>query len=164
MTLRPTPTSRIPDWLWTATTAGSLTAVVGYLGWAVGVPWLFASLGPTIFLQVQRPADGTGRFYNTIVGHGAAVVAAAAAVLLCGAAPLPPGSLAAARVNASIAALVFTALLQRAARAQHPPAAATALLVSLGHIALQWGDLGALAAGVVVTAVLGEGLRRLRAG
>jgi hypothetical protein len=160
----PTPTSRISGWLWAAAAVAALTSAAGYLGLAIGTPWLFASLGPTIFLHALRPADETGRFYNTVAGHGMAAAAGWAALLVFGGSDLPAGSLSGERVGASVAALAATVLLQLATRAPHPPAAATTLLVTLGQLAPAWRDLAGLAAGVLLVAALGEAMRRLRAG
>ena len=43
--------------LYDALASGATMAVIGLLGMAAGQPWLFPSLGPTIFLQAGRPDD-----------------------------------------------------------------------------------------------------------
>ncbi|BBI65543.1 hypothetical protein HSBAA_PA_1460 (plasmid) [Vreelandella sulfidaeris] len=34
-----------------------------------GQPWLFPSLGPSIFLHVHKPNLESARLYNTVMGH-----------------------------------------------------------------------------------------------
>jgi len=68
------------------------------------------------------------------------------------------------RVWASGLAIVLTMLGIALARASHPPAAATTLLISLGGFRPTVHDALTIAAGVLVVAVVGEALRRLRLG
>ena len=62
---------------------------------------------------------------------------------------------------ASVIALGLTLLLLTALRANHPPAGATTLLVSLGAIRTL-GDVSQVMSGVVLLAAMGEILRRAR--
>ena len=68
------------------------------------------------------------------------------------------------RVWASVIAMALTLLAQIPLRASHPPAASTALLISLGGFSLDRRSLGILTAGILLTALTGEALRRLRYG
>ena len=65
------------------------------------------------------------------------------------------------RVVAAAIAIALTILLSALARANHPPAAATTLLVALGAAATAEKALN-LFAGVVLIAIAGELLRRVR--
>ncbi|MBI3803108.1 MAG: HPP family protein [Nitrospirae bacterium] len=49
-------------------------------------------------------------------------------------------------------------------RASHPPAAATTLLVALGGFKVSLHTLTVVVSGVLIVALVGEGLRRLRLG
>ena len=156
----------IPEWIWAPLSAMLLTAVVGATGYWAGLPWLFPSLGPTIFLQVHKPGQSSAKLYNVVVGHAAGIVAAIVGVLILGAGSAPPvlssNELSWPRIWASVIAMGATLLIQVPLKASHPPAAATALLVSLGGFSLAWRDMGVLTAGILIVALLGEGLRRLR--
>ncbi len=160
--------SRLPEWLWAPLSAAALSLVVGGTGMWAHLPWLFPSLGPTIFLQVHRPGLESARPYHVVVGHAVGVAAAIAGVLLAGAGDAPSvlsaDVLTWPRVWASVIAMGGTLLLQVPLRAPHPPAAATALLISLGGFKVAPKDLGVLAAGILIVAALGEALRSLRAG
>jgi hypothetical protein len=139
--------------------------VIAVASLLVGRPFLFPSLGPTAALVAAEPANPAARGWNTLVGHAGGLLAGMLAVLLCGAfnAPtlftdhvLDPG-----RAAASVLAVVLTIFLGMASRASHPPAAATTLLVTLGGIRTG-NDVLQLAVGVVLIALLGEGIRRVR--
>jgi hypothetical protein len=89
-----------------------------------------------------------------------------AAVWLLGASDAPAvlssHELAPVRAWAAILSAVFTMLGLSLARASHPPAAATMLLVALGGFSPSWKGAGTIAAGVLILATLGEGARYLR--
>jgi CBS-domain-containing membrane protein len=67
-----------------------------------------------------------------------------------------------ARVWASAMAVAMTALLQPSLRAYHPPAAATALLITLGAYHLTWKNSLSMMGGVVIIALMGEWFQRIR--
>src|SRR3954447_11712584 len=79
----------VPDLIWGPLTVGGLLLAVGLLGLAAGQPWLFPSLGPTAFLQAEKPGQASSRFYNTVVGHLVGLGAGMAAVSLLGASSAP---------------------------------------------------------------------------
>ena len=155
----------IPDLLWAPLAGGLLMPPPGLLGLAAGNLWLFPSLGPTAFLQVTAPLQANARFYNTLVGHLIGVAAAVGAVLLLGADGEPSvfvqKELFPLRVWASALAVALTLLFQLLLRAEHPPAAATTLLISLGGFG-PGKDLAFLLVGVLIIAFTGELLRRAR--
>jgi hypothetical protein len=160
-----TSVASVPDALWGPVAAASLILAVGAFGVVAGSPWLVPSLGPSAVLIALTPVHPTARPWNTIVGHLVGLLAGAAAVSVFGAwaAPTVTGDhvLVASRVLAATLAIALTLAGGSIARASHPPAAATTLLVALGGIATL--DQGfALLAGVVALAVLGEGFRRVR--
>lgn len=47
----------------------------GVLGMWAHQPWLFPSLGPTIFLQTVTPNESAARPWNTVRGHGVGIAA-----------------------------------------------------------------------------------------
>ncbi len=158
----------LPHAVWAPVAAGALMLLAGGLGLVVGQPWLFPSLGPTAFLQVEAPDQPASRIYNTVVGHAIGIMAGVAAVLVLHAGQAPAlfatHHLVPVRVWASGLAIVLTMLGIALARASHPPAAATTLLISLGGFRPTVHDALTIAAGVLVVAVVGEALRRLRLG
>jgi hypothetical protein len=155
----------IPDLAWAPTMAGVLLLVVGLGGLLVGRPWLLPSLGPTAVLQVENAAHPTARIWNVIVGHVGGLLAGFVAVLLVRAANAPAvladHVLVPERVAAAVLAIVLTVLLGGLLRASHPPAAATTLLVALGSIRTL-PDALSLVGGVLVLALVGEAVRRVR--
>ena len=142
--------------------------IIGALGLWAGQAWLFPSLGPTIFLQAVTPQEAAARPWNTLVGHAIGVVAGFAAVFLLGAEHAPSvlstDVLSASRVAATAFAVGATVALQLAAGAQHPPAAATTMLITLGGLKPDPHTVLVIAVGVVLVAALGEGARRLYSG
>lgn len=157
---------RLPHAVWAPLAAGALMLLAGGLGLIVGQPWLFPSLGPTAFLQVETPDQPASRFYNTVVGHAVGIVAGFLAVLALRAGQAPPlfatHQLVPVRVWASVLAIVLSMLGIALLRATHPPAAATTLLISLGGFRPTAHDALTIAAGVLIVAVAGEALRRFR--
>jgi hypothetical protein len=158
--------ARIPDAVWSPVVVAVLCAAAGLIGLAVGQPWLFASLGPTAFLQAHQARSRASGFYNTVVGHTVGIAVGYAMVALFSLGPatavFATYDLTASRVWASVLAVGLTMLIQIPLKAYHPPAAATTLLITLGAFRRQWSDVIALFAGVLIVAVLGEGFRRLR--
>jgi len=156
----------MPEWLWAPVTAAVLTATVGVTGAWVGLPWLFPSLGPTVFLQVHTPQLASARPWNVVAGHFAGIAGAAAGVLLTGAGSAPSvlsdDILTWPRVWASVIAMALTIAIQVPLKASHPPAAATALLIALGGFRLAPRDMMILLLGVLLIAALGEAARRFR--
>jgi hypothetical protein len=138
--------------------------IVGALGLWAGQPWLFPSLGPTIFLGAVSPNEPGARLWNTLVGHGIGVAAGFAALFLFGAQDAPPAlsaeALSAGRAAATALAVGATVALQLLANAQHPPAAATTMLITLGGLKPGWNTVFAIAVGVGLVAAFAEGARR----
>lgn len=152
--------------LWGALATGGILLVVGLLGLVADQPWLFPSLGPTAFLQVQTPYRPASSFYNTVVGHSVGLAAGFFAVLVLGAGDassvMATHHLTAVRMWAAVLAMTLTMLVSLLLKAPHPPAAATTLLVALGGFAPTVNAALTVEAGVLIVAVIGEGLRRVR--
>ncbi|QEH34790.1 HPP family protein [Aquisphaera giovannonii] len=156
----------LPDPIWAPLAVGGLLLAVGLIGLAAGQPWLFPSLGPTAFLQAEEPGKPGSRFYNTVAGHLIGFAAGALAVWVLGASGAPSvladKELTGIRVGAAAISGVLTMLGLTLLRASHPPAAATMLLVALGGFEPSWRSAAIVGAGVVILAVLGEGVRYVR--
>ncbi len=158
----------VPDVIWAPLAVGGLIGAAGLFGLAVGQPWLFPSLGPTAFLQAETPEQPASSFRSTVLGHAVGLAAGFAAVYLFGQADAPSvmatEHLTLARVGASVVAVALTMLGGTVLKASHPPAAATTLLVALGGLKATASGAAAVAAGVLIIAALGEGVRRVRLG
>ncbi len=157
--------ARVPANVWGPLVAGFLVGLAGAIGLLAGKPWLFPSLGPTAYLQSERPDLPSSRLYNVLVGHLVGLGAGFLAVAVLGAwdAPvvLTTHRLSPARVGAAALAIALTLLASALIRSSHPPAAATTLLVALGAFRTA-SDALTVAAGVLIVGVVGEGFRRLR--
>jgi hypothetical protein len=136
---------------------------IGLLGLWFRQPWLFPSLGPTIFLQAVTPDAPGARLWNTLAGHAIGVAAGFGALFLFAGqnapTPLTSDVLAVSRIAATVLAVGATVGVQLAVSAQHPPAAATTMLITLGGLKPDVQTVWAIAVGVMLVAVLGEGAR-----
>lgn len=154
------------DSVWVPSVSFALLLAAGAIGLATRQPWLFPALGPTAVLVAATPGHTTTRFHSIVVGHVTAFACAWLALILLGAgdsATLIGGhAMPVARVWASALAVGAMALIQLSLRAYHPPAAATALLVTAGIYRNDRVTALSLLGGVVVVALLGEWLQRLR--
>jgi len=146
---------------------GGLLLAVGAIGWAIGRPLLFASLGPTAYEQIEQANRPSARPYNIIVGHYLALGAGflslyavnawkAAEISGAGGLPLP-------RLWASVIAVLMTVLGTLLFRASQPAALSTSLLVTTGAFQGPQGAAAILIA-VALIAVIGEPVRRIRKG
>ncbi len=115
---------------------GLLVLVPGLAAWLLGQPLIFPSLGPSAFVLVLD--ENEDRVRRVIGGHLIGVVSGwiayqALARGLSLADLAPALSAAGLRLVASgVVSIVLTTGLMLAARAQHAPACATTLIVSLG--------------------------------
>ena len=154
------------DAAWGATASAILILIAGAMTLATSQPWLFAALGPTAVGVASSPGHPTSRFHSIVVGHLTALVCAWLVMLLVGVADAPAlaasGVVTVARVWASAMAIAVTALVQPSLRAYHPPAAATALLVTMGTYHLTWRSSLSMMGGVLVVALVGEWFQRIR--
>ena len=165
--VKPPLPSGLPEAIWGPLSVTISILTVGLIGFFAGQPWLIPSLGPTAYLQAENPEHPTTRFYNTIVGHLVGLAAGFAAVALLNAwnepAVLTDKKLVLVRVLAATIAMVGTIAIAPLLRASHPPAAATTLLVALGSLKTL-NDAVNVMIGVVIIAIIGELLRRVRLG
>jgi hypothetical protein len=157
--------ARAVDAAWAPGVCVALVILIGALGFWMHQPWLFAGLGPSILLVASSPGHETSRFRSIAVGHLVAIGCAYLALLLLNATSAP-SLLAAAtmsmqRVWASAGALAMLVLVQPQLRAYHPPAAATALLVTSGAYRMTGKTPLALMAGVLVVAIAAEVLHHV---
>ena len=154
------------DSIWVPGVSAALILAAGAMSLATKQPWLFAGLGPTVIVAASSPGHPSTRFHSIVLGHAAAFACAWLSLLLLGAADAAtlssPHGMAVARVWASAFAVAGTALVQPTLRAYHPPAAATALLLTLGVYRTTWKTSLSLMAGVLVVALLAEWFQRIR--
>ena len=125
--------------------------LAGLIALALHQPLLFPSLGPTAYLAFERPTEANSSVRNALIGHGLALLIALAALQVFGLANHPPAlqeGMTIARLIAAVLALAITSAVLVMLDAEHPPAGATSLLVTLG---LFKGLQGAL---VIVAGVL----------
>jgi hypothetical protein len=110
-------------------------AAAGAIGLLVQQPWIFPSLGPTIMVMAETPAQPAARPWNVLSGHLVGVVTGYLALLVTGLSQAPPATqqgLTVPRIVAACLSLAVTALVLQILHLPHPPAGATTLLVSLG--------------------------------
>ncbi len=100
-------------------------------------PFVFPSLGPTAYLLFIAPLQQNSSPRNTILGHAIGLVCGYGAYALTGAANMPFGvhpGVYWPRILAAALSLSATGAFMVLLRADHPPAGATTLIVSLGII------------------------------
>ena len=100
-------------------------------------PFVFPSLGPTAYLLFIAPLQQNSSPRNTILGHAIGLICGYGAYTLTGAANMPFGvhpGVYWPRILAAALSLSATGALMVLLRADHPPAGATTLIVSLGII------------------------------
>ncbi len=139
--------------------------VVGATAVWSGHPWLFASLGPTAYELAEKPELRSARTYNVIVGQFVGIGAGFAAVAILGAWNAPSidahSPVVAVRLWTAVIAVFLTVLLNLMLKAGQPAALATTLLIALGMMQTAYSALW-LAIGVVLLAIIGEPIRRIR--
>ena len=154
------------DTIWVPLVSASLIVLVGAIGTWMKQPWLFAGLAPTIFMVAATPGHETTSFRAIVVGHLAAIACGYLALMFlnAGASPsmLATRIVPMPRIWASAAALAMLAVVLPQFRSCHPPAAATALLVTMGAYRMTGRTPLALMGGVVVVAIVSELLHRMR--
>ncbi len=129
-------------------------AVLAGLAMATRMPFVFPSLGPTAFLLFYTPLAPSASPRHSIIGHAIGIACGALALLVTGLWHAPAVTVTGVsleRVLAAALSLSLTGALMILARAGHPPAGATTLIVSLGIITRVWHlILIELAVGVLV--------------
>jgi len=141
-----------------------ITGIVGGLGLAFQQPWLFPSLGPTIFIHTVTPNQEAARPWNTFAGHAIGAAAAYLSLFLFGSLDAPSamvaGHVPVGRIAASALAVALTIGGQIPARAGHAPAAATTLLITLGGFKANLATVIVLVIGIGVATFLCDWGRR----
>ena len=126
-------------------------------------PFIFPSLGPTAFLLFYRPTAASSSPRNALVGHFVGAAAGWLSLALFGlldAGPALEAGVSWARVGAAALSLGGTSALMILLRAEHPPAGATTLIVSLGLMPHLW-QIPVLMAAVLLLLVQAFALNRL---
>jgi CBS-domain-containing membrane protein len=144
--------------------AAAVIAVIGLLGMAAGMPWLFPSLGPTIAIQAGFPQWPSAQPRKVFGGHLSGLAAGYVAVYVTGAvhahSVTGADKLTMVRIMAASLAILLSMLLQHAVKARHPPAEATTLLIALGAMEPTIRSAFILFIGILLVTLLGEGVRR----
>lgn len=152
--------------LWVPAVSAALIVLAGAVGVWLKQPWLFAGLAPTIVMVAATPGHETTSFRAIVVGHLAAIACGYLALLLLNATAAPTmiatRIVPMDRVWASAAAMAMLVIVQPQLKAYHPPAAATALLVTLGAYRMTGKTPLVLVGSVVLIAVVAELLKRVR--
>jgi HPP family len=160
--------SAIPGFLWEPIAGAGILMVPLALAFAVNRIWLFPSLGPTAYIQATTPEREVSRPYNIIVSHTFGVGAAFLALYVLGALHEPSMIVAKHPVNlrmwASILGIGLTLLFTSLLRANHPPAAGTTLLITIGAFPSDWSTVLNIFAGVLIVTIVGDVARRVRLG
>jgi hypothetical protein len=145
--------------LYPAMISGLVIGAIGSFAISADEPWLFPSLGPTVFIQAVTPSASGARIWNTIVGHAIGLLAGFVALFACAAQNTPAVMsaeiLSMQRVVATALAVSVTVGLQSVLNAQHPPAAATTMLVTLGGLKPSWSTVYIVSIGVLLAAAFG---------
>ena len=120
--------------VWAGLVAAVVIAVTGLVGILLHQPWLFPSLGPTLMVILETPAQPSAHPRNVLVGHVVAVTAGWLALVVTGLRDAPPvvqHGLDGRYVASAVIALAVTVLVLQLLRMPHPPAGATTLIVAL---------------------------------
>jgi CBS-domain-containing membrane protein len=138
-------------------------AASGVVGLLIHLPWLFPSLGPTVMLFFESPAQDAARPVNTIFGHSVALVVGVLCLYTFGLQNVeaaPAGGLTPMHLLAGPLSVALTTLVLTWAKMPHPPAGATTLTVSLG-ILTSPAQLASMAGAIIFITALGWGLNIL---
>lgn len=151
--------------------AGAFTLVNGAVAIGVmtaaaaitGEPFIFPSLGPTVFLLYADPLSAPASPRNTIAGQAIGIALGYASLVMLGLtnADVELGEgITARRVAAAAIALGLTSGVMVWSGLVHPPAAATTLLVALG-VLRTGADLAVLMLAVVLVVIQAIVVNRL---
>jgi hypothetical protein len=140
-------------------------ALAGLAGLLLHQPWLFPSLGPTIMVIAETPAQPAAHPRNVFVGHVVAVAAGWLALLVTGLRTAPSAlqaGLDVPRIAAAVIALTLTVVVLQLLRMPHAPAGATTLMVGLGILARP-RDLVVIVLSVLLVTIVASGTNILAA-
>lgn len=144
------------DALHMLTVATPTTAVMGIAAYLINLPLLFPSLGPTIYMVFEWPMSEASSPRNTLIGHYVAIVVGFACLWLFGLVHEPSvldGGIGWPRIAAAALALGVAETLLLLLHAEHPPAGATVLIVSLGFLSTPSQLLAMAGAILLLTAI-----------
>ena len=147
----------VGDALYTFVAGAAAIGVSGAMAHWLRQPLLFPSLGPTVYLFFETPLAENASPRNTLTGHGVALLAGLLSLTLFGLLGTPSvlqSGVSWERIGAAALSVALTGAVLMLAKAPHPPAGATTLLVSLGLFATA-PRAGTLAAGVVLLTLVG---------
>jgi CBS domain-containing membrane protein len=143
--------------------AATAMVVSGLAALLLKQPFLFPSLGPTLYLFFETPMAQQASPRNTLIGHFVALLVGFLSVwtfgLLYAPSILEQGATP-ARVGAAAVSLALTEALLILLRAKHAPAGATVLIVSLGLLSTPRQVL-AMAASIVLLTLTGWLINRI---
>src|SRR4051812_3033245 len=131
-------------------------AICGIVGKALKQPFLFPSLGPILLVMLDKPLSPNARPRSSLLANGAALLAGYGSLLLLGLEhhkSVVEEGITPRRIAAAALSLAVTGLVAHLLKAQHPPAGATTLIVSLG-ILHQPKQLVAMAVAIVLATAL----------
>jgi CBS domain-containing membrane protein len=112
-------------------------AILAAVAMISGVPFVFPSLGPTAFLLFFTPTAPTASPRNTIVGHAIGIFCGYGGLWIAGLEDAQSAAVTGVngpRIFAAALSLACTGALMILAKAAHPPAGATTLIISLGIV------------------------------
>lgn len=139
-----------------ATTNGGISvAILAFIDHLTGAPFIFPSLGPTIFHVFSRPMGQVATPRNAFFGHligGACGFVSLAVFGLLGAGSVLQAGVGTPRILAIILSMSLTAGLLVFLNVEHPPAVSTTLMFSLGFMS-SFRDFGILMLAVVLVLV-----------
>jgi HPP family len=153
------------DWITAPICEGAIVLIVSGVGFLLGNPLIFSSLGATGYEQIEKSRSKSARPYNIVVGHFVGLGAGFAAVAMLGVwqqpAVLSAHQITAGRIWASVIAVVLTVAANQLLKATQPAACSTTLLVALGSFS-SFRDAMLIVGGVILIAIVGEPLRQIR--
>lgn len=112
-------------------------------------PMVFPSLGPTAFLFFYKPSIKVSSPRCAVLSHGAGIIIGYLSCFLCTMLFGPDNP--AAQIGAAALSMGLIGAVMIAADIAHPPAASTALIVSMGFMT-HWTELVAIEVAVVILA------------
>ncbi|MEU8326651.1 HPP family protein [Nonomuraea sp. NPDC048881] len=138
-------------------------SVPALVAWLAHQPFVFPSLGPTIYLVLTAPGAPAAAPRRTVAGHAISAAGGYLALTVTGLTRTAPdlGHIDGRRVLAVVIALSCTTLGMLATDSSHPPGGATTLIVALGFLRTPL-NLAVLLTAVVLTTLVLLALGRLR--
>ncbi|WP_199565207.1 HPP family protein [Spongiactinospora rosea] len=122
--------------LLTCLQAGVCIAVPAVVAWVSGQPFVFPSLGPTVYLALTAFSTPAASPRNTLAGHLISASAGYLALTATGLTESGPdlSHIDAHRVAAVVIALALTSAGMLLGNVSHPPGGATTLIIALGFL------------------------------